>query len=203
MTGDMRGLFVIVRGQYKHNKGRAFTNRVSGNTNYLGGYDPSDSTNPEWYMLYERETAQCLSCGSDLEHTLSMVYTYVYRNKHKSNLFKEVFSPDHTRYPIDEALMHEVIDTYGYYYEDQVEEQVDLAYTELKKNSTQVRCKKKLKTRKKVLIEEEVKSVTPSYTHIEKEELPFSTKHTSGEDKTPRRKVKMKPKHRNIKVAGQ
>lgn len=195
MTGDMRGLFVIVRGQYKHNKGRAFTNRVSGNTNYLGGYDPTDTTNPEWYMLYERETAQCLSCGSDLEHILSMVYTYVYRNKHKNNLFKEVFSPDHTRYPIDEALMHEVIDTYGYYYEDQVEEQVDLAYTELKKDTPLNRAKKRLQKRTHTSVEVVEKKVEVINISVP------SLKKVLKDKKVKKKKNKgITPKKRKVKV---
>ncbi len=152
MNTTMRGLFSIVRGRYKKGKGRAITNRVSGDTNYLGGYDPEDTENPEWYMLYETEHYTCVSCGSDLDTLVRMVYTYIVRYKTRNKIL-HALTNGQQRYPIDEAMMEEVINMYGHYYDDLVEEQEDLAFEELKSDTVFNRAKKRLHKRTHTSVE--------------------------------------------------
>jgi len=52
---SLRGLFYIVKGDYKK-KGISFVNKVTGDVNYIGGYDPEDSETTEWYRTISHIT---------------------------------------------------------------------------------------------------------------------------------------------------
>ena len=132
MKEDMRGLFFIAKGHYEK-RGESFFNKVSGETNYLGGYDPEDEETDEWYMLVDTEAFTTLACGSNLEQIVEKVCRYIkkYKTRYKylemlNGLeFTEKVSPKH------KELMQAVYDTYGYFYEDVVKEQEDLAYSQV------------------------------------------------------------------------
>ena len=55
MTEDMRGLFFIVKGQYRKGEGKKIVNDVSGDYMWLGGYDPTlkDTPSTRWYMCLD------------------------------------------------------------------------------------------------------------------------------------------------------
>lgn len=130
MKEDMRGLFFIIKGQYRRNKGIKFFNEVSGDYNHIGGYDPEDTTNEKWYMLVDRETYTTLSCGSDLNKILKMVNKYITTYKTKDKYLKMLRSLEVSSAPspIHRRLQQEIDSNYGDYFSDLIEEQEDLAY---------------------------------------------------------------------------
>ncbi len=188
MTEDMRGLFVILKGQYRRKCEPSFFNKVSEETNYVGGYDPERPETEEWYMLYDTVTLSCNGCSSDIEKILKGVKNLILKYKTRERYVTTIMSLDQPRSPVHECLMREVIDTYGDYFTSEIEEVEDEAYEVLRQNTTQLRGKRKLKTRKHVEIEERTRP---------QEESPKGEDHltTFAENKTKARK---KIKHRNV-----
>lgn len=160
--GDsMRGLFFIVKGQYSRGLEPSFVNKVSGDVNHIGGYDPYSKDTENWYMLMDKITFQCLACGSDLEKVVKGVYTAIMKRKGSAKkYFKHVSdttSDDYyeTHYlghtplnhdqrvkkaegrcprvsPIMRELYSAIYSEYGDFFNDLIEEQEDLAYNDLK-----------------------------------------------------------------------
>lgn len=84
----MSGLFFILRGQYCK-KGTPVV--VEEETMYLGGYDPTDSSNREWYIVMDRVVFHCIYCGSDFTKALYSIKSTIERCKDTpSKYFKEV-----------------------------------------------------------------------------------------------------------------
>lgn len=159
--GDsMRGLFFIVKGQYSRGLEPSFVNKVSGDVNHIGGYDPYSKDTENWYMLMDKITFQCLACGSDLEKVVKGVYTAIMKRKGSAKkYFKHVSdttSDDYyeTHYlghtplnhdqrvkkaegrcprvsPIMQELYSAIYSEYGDFFNDLIEEQEDLAYHDL------------------------------------------------------------------------
>lgn len=160
--GDsMRGLFFVVKGQYRKGLEPSFVNKVSGDVNHIGGYDPYSKDTENWYMLMDKITFQCLACGSDLEKVVKGVYTAIMKRKgsakkyfkHVSDTtsddYYEVHYLGHTPLnhdqrqkkaegrcprvsPIMQELYKAVYNEYGDFFRDLIEEQEDLAYENLK-----------------------------------------------------------------------
>lgn len=78
---DMRGLFYIVKGQYKPNK------RDTLNTE---GYEPDNPSTVEWYQLRDCKTHHCIACGSNFNKVLKGVYTAITKYKGAKVYFKYV-----------------------------------------------------------------------------------------------------------------
>ena len=78
---DMRGLFYIVKGQYKPNK------RDTLNTE---GYEPDNPSTVEWYQLRDCKTHHCIACGSNFNKVLKGVYTAITKYKVAKVYFKYV-----------------------------------------------------------------------------------------------------------------
>lgn len=203
--GDsMRGLFFIVKGQYSRGLEPSFVNKVSGDVNHIGGYDPYNKDTENWYMLMDKITFQCLACGSDLNKIVKGVYTAIMKRKgsakkyfkHVSDTtsddYYEVHYLGHTplnhdqrvkkaegRCPRVSPIMREiysaVYNEYGDFFRDLIEEQEDLAYENLKEE------KPINKTRKLV-------SKNKLKTHMEK------TPTQQVETQTPKKLVKTKTK---------
>ena len=171
MTGDMRGLFVIIKGQYRDKRGERFFNEVSEDYNYLGGYDPSDPETSEWYMLYNVETLECYCCSGDFDKVLSGVFKAIVKFHSRKRYLEDLNSVEQTvRSPKHDRLMREVIERFGDYYREEIEEQEDYAYKVLKDNTPLRKNKKRLRKRNRdIEIEKrevEVLDTTPQNTKV-------------------------------------
>lgn len=156
---SMRGLFYIVKGQYAK-KGDSFVNRVTGDVSYIGGYDPTDESTPEWYRVQDNVLHYCVCCGSDLDKCLKAITNQIKRYKTRKMYFKKVCQLTSEDYyeihylghrpltpeqrskkaegrcprtsPVQRALEEEVYKAYGDYYSDLIKEAEDIAYEEIK-----------------------------------------------------------------------
>lgn len=187
--GDsMRGLFFVVKGQYRKGLEPSFVNRVSGDVNHIGGYDPYSKDTENWYMLMDKITFQCLACGSDLEKVVKGVYTAIMKRKGSAKkYFKHVSDTTSDDYyevhylgrtplnhdqrqkkaegrcprvsPIMRELYSAVYNEYGDFFRDLIEEQEDLAYENLKEERP-INKTRKLVSKNKVKNTEMEKSNT-------------------------------------------
>ena len=142
MKEDMRGVLFIVRGQYRRDYGEKFFNEVSESYHYIGGYDPSDSSNPEWYMLVENLTYHTLACGSDLEKVVRIARQYIQKYPTQERFRKMLNTLESKDSPVTKRIMEEVYKEFGHTYEDLIEGVVDTTYEEV-----QARIKGRLKKR--------------------------------------------------------
>lgn len=133
MKTDMKGVFFIVKGQYRR-RGEVFYNDVSGEKNYLGGYDPESEDTVEWYMLLDNITFNTWASGCDLNKILlcarKYIKKYVSRDRFLASL--DTMEGGKNTSPIHARLMREVYNTYGDYYEDKIEKVVGDEYEVLK-----------------------------------------------------------------------
>ena len=189
MTEDMRGLFYIVRGGYKRGKSPSFFNPVSEDKNWIGGYDPSDDTNEEWYMLLDSELFMCQCAGSKLQSCLDTAYKLIKRYRTKEKYVKVMKSLTYSggcASPIHKALEKEIYNTYGDYFRSQLDEVENLAYQEIREDTPLARATKLRKKR--------VESGVPK---VEMETM----RKPSGTISTPKhntRKNKLVPKKRKV-----
>lgn len=158
----MRGLFFIIKGQYRKGVEPSFLNKVTNETNYIGGYDPYSDTTEEWYMCFDSKTFQCTACGGDLNKVVKGVYTQIkkYKDlKHYLRHVSQVTSDDtyEVKYlghkpltpeqrskkaegrcprvsPPMRCLYENIYKEYGDYFCDEVREMEDLAYNELRED---------------------------------------------------------------------
>ena len=133
MKTDMKGLFVVIKGQYRK-CGEVFFNDVSNERNYLGGYDPESEYTVNWYMLVDTETYTTLASGVNLEKVVSCARKYIKKYKTRKAFLQSLSDMEYgnTTSPIHRRLMQEVCKKYGSYYQDLIEETVDDEYTILK-----------------------------------------------------------------------
>lgn len=147
-TQDMRGLFYIVKGQYRANK------RDELNTD---GFNPDDPNTHEWYQLRDCKTHHCYCCGSNFDKVLHGVYTAIIKHKTARGYFKYVddtttedyyrvhylgkppYTPEQRNKraengksarvsPATKELYDMIYRDYGDYYTDQIGEMEDEAY---------------------------------------------------------------------------
>jgi len=160
-NGDsMRGLFFIIKGQYRKGLEPSFVNRVSGDVSYVGGYDPSSDETENWYMVMDKMTFHCVSCGGDFNKALKAIHTIITKYKGSAKKYfkyvSDTTSDDYyeTTYlgrtplthdqrvkkaegrcprvsPIMRELYSAVYSEYGDFYKDQIEDMEDLAYHDL------------------------------------------------------------------------
>lgn len=179
MKEDMRGLFFLVKGQYRKQE-PCFTNEVTGDKTYIGGYDPESENTNEWYMVMDNKTFHCIACGSNKEKVLNSVHSVIVRYKGEAKLYfhhvSKVTSDDYyeTHYlghkeltpdkrakkaegrcprvsPAMRCLYEKVLEEYGDYYSDEVECLEDKAYESLKENTPLKRSKRLVSKTKKSL----------------------------------------------------
>lgn len=180
ITSDdtMRGLFFIVKGQYRKGIEPSFTNKATGEISWVGGYDPNNDQTENWYMILDKETFHCVGCGSDLKKVSHGAYTQIKKWKGSLKRYLKYVSDttsDDTyevRYlhhaplnhdqrtkkaegrcprvsPAMRCLYQAIYDNFGEHFSDLVEEWEDIAYQELKEDTPLGHTKKIMQ--KKVL----------------------------------------------------
>ena len=183
---DLRGVFFIVKGQYKRNCGQSFVNSATGDVNYLGGYDPSSEETSEWYMVLDNITFNCVCCGSDFNRAVRSIGNAIKRYKTKARYLKELKRRDprnNVSKPM-RCLYEAIYNTYGDFYSDYIEEQEDLAYGDITFKTPLQRTKD---IKKKTTVR---KLVTPTTT--EKKDIEVS--------KTLRRKAPLKRSLKKLSI---
>lgn len=167
MKTDMKGLFAVIKGQYRRH-GEVFFNEVSGERNYLGGYDPESEDTVDWYMLVDTETYTTLAGGASLEKVVSCARKYIKKYKTRKAFLQSLSDTEYgsATSPIHRRLMQEVCMRYGSYYQDLVEETVDDEYTILKDTLINPLFKGAKKRLKRVVIQDDAE------TPVKKENTP-------------------------------
>ena len=175
---DLRGVFFIVKGQYRRNCGQSFVNSATGDVNHIGGYDPSGDETVEWYMVLDNITFNCVCSGSDLDRAIKAVCNVIKRYRTKARYLKDLKGRDprnNVSKPM-RCLYEEIYNTYGDFYSDYIEEQEDLAYGDITFKTPLQRTKD---IKKKTTVR---KLVTPTVTEKKDAEV----------TKTLRKKVPLK-----------
>lgn len=180
MNDDMRGLFFIVKGQYKKGAEPSFLNNASNEISYIGGYNPESENTVEWYMLMDCKTFNCIACGSDPNKLVKGVYNVIKKYKGVAKkYFKYISDTTSDDYyevhylgkrpltreerakkaegrcprisPVMRCLYEAIYSEYGDYYREEIEEMEDLAYEDLKEEKPIHKTKKLMaKTKKSV-----------------------------------------------------
>lgn len=156
----MRGLFFIVKGQYRKGVAPSYINKATNETGWIGGYDPYSEDTENWYQLMDSKTFHCLACGSDFNRVVKGVYTAIIKHKGQAKrYFKHVSSITSDDYyevhylghkpltpeqrakkaegrcprvsPAMRELYQHIYDEYGEFFSDEIEKMEDLAYSEL------------------------------------------------------------------------
>lgn len=190
---SMRGLFYIVKGQFRK-VAPTFVNKVSGDVSYIGGYDPDSDDTEEWYRVLDNVTHHCICCGSDLDKCVESIEMAIKHYKTRKQYFHHVCKVTSEDYyevhylghtpltpeqrakkaegrcprvsPISKALEEEVFKTYGDYFEDLIKEAEESAYRAIKEDKPFNKGMKRHKKLSKPLStqEEETPVVTQSHT---------------------------------------
>jgi len=149
MSESLRGVFYIVRGGHRKDKKPQFFNEVSETYNFIGGYDPEDQTNPEWYMLMDNVLFMCQAASSDINTVLQAAERCIMKYKTKERYIEVMKSLDayHQQSPIMRRLEQEVYHQYGDYFRPELEEVEDRAYTYLKDNTPVMKARRRFKSR--------------------------------------------------------
>lgn len=170
MTESMKGLFMIVKGQYSKTEPAVMC--ADKEEHFIGGFDPSREDTSEWYQLMDRVNYDTISCGGSLEQMTNRITrtivqynddrmkylaehgaTQTYEDEGGNKCRRCVVSPK-TR-----MLMEKVEEFYGDYYDDIIEAAENEAFKELSNKP-----KKTLK-----------KSKTSNSTHAPKKSLKRTT----------------------------
>lgn len=183
---DMKGLFFVVKGQYRKGVAPSFVNKVSGDTQYIGGYDPTLDTTSDWYMVLDKKTFNCVSCGGNFDKVIRGVYNTIKRFKGSGDRYlKHVREKDSKVSPIMRCLYEQVYSEYGDFYNEEVEEMEDLAYSDLKEErplnkAMKLVSKNKPKKTLKVSTPKEEKVIeTPTLKKVSKSKVKLGVKKLS------------------------
>jgi hypothetical protein len=190
---SLKGLFYIVKGQYAKLSPVIY---IEGEEKCVGGYDPDNENTSEWYRVIDNVTFHCICCGSDFDKCLVAIKNAILKFKTRKNYFRhvcEVTSEDYYEVhylghkplthdqrtkkaegrcprtsPAQKRLEQAVLDTYGDYYRDVIEEVEDEAYEEIKNDKPLMKSKKRFKRLTKPVVEEtpETPVETPKKTKL-------------------------------------
>ena len=190
MLQDMRGLFFVIKGQYRKGVEPSFHNTARGDVSYIGGYDPTSPHTEEWYMVLDSKTYYCISCGGDLNRVLRGVYNTIRKCKGVAKKYfrsvSQVTSDDYYEVtylgrrpltpeermkkavgkcprvsPMMRCVYEKVYEEYGDHFRDLIEEVEDLAYKDIKEDTPLNKSRKIMSKHKKTLVIEPKKEVTP------------------------------------------
>lgn len=139
---SMRGLFMIVKGQYGK-IAPAVTCR-DGEERFIGGYNPAGEYTSEWYQLMDRVNYDTIACGSSIENMLRGITRQIVRYNNDKGAWLHDHSPI-TEYeddtgkksrrvtvsPITQMMMEKVEELYGDFYDDLITEAEEEALRQL------------------------------------------------------------------------
>lgn len=147
---SMRGMFFVVKGQYRIRLSPSYVCGVTGETHYLGGYDPYREDTVEWYQLLNTLTWTTTSCGSDLDTVVRGVYNTIVRCGGDKKVFARRMKANEcsVRSPIMVELYKHIHDTYGDFCDDLIARCEDEAYEYLKDQTPLNKVKRRLAPRK-------------------------------------------------------
>lgn len=185
MKEDLRGVFFIMKGQYRQKRGVSFYNKVSEDTNYIGGYDPYDEETVEWYQLVDTLTWTSHCCGGDINRVVRGAFNLIKKYKTKERFLRAMQSDTFggKTPPISVEIDKVVYEYYGDYKRELIEEQEDRVYGWLHDQTPLAKTKKRL--RKRNVEVDLVSSVPVVETSLKKEISPRK----NGALKLKRRKI--------------
>lgn len=141
MKEDLRGIFFIVKGQYRKKDPIMV---FKGNEYYIGGYDPEDEETKEWYRVIDREAGICIHAGVSLEKALQAIRREILRSKNLRTYLKNM--REYTRNNTSTMFLDRCVDEeYGYYYRNKVELVEEEAYAFLRDNTSVKKAKRRFK----------------------------------------------------------
>ena len=142
MTESMKGLFMIVKGQYSKTEPAVMC--ADKEEHFIGGYDPSREDTSEWYQLMDRVNYDTISCGGSLEQITNRITRTIvrynddrmkYLSEHGAMQTYEDETGNKCRRcvvsPKTRMLMEKVEEFYGDFYDDIIEAAENEAYKEL------------------------------------------------------------------------
>lgn len=146
---DLRGVLYIVRGGHRKDKEPRFFNEVSENYSWIGGYNPEDQTNQEWYMLYDNVLFMCQAASSDINVVLKAAERLITKYKTKERYIEVMKSLDAYHYQSRTMvrLEQEVYKHYGDYFRPEMEEVEERAYTFIRENNPVTKARRRFKSR--------------------------------------------------------
>ena len=183
---SMKGLFFIIKGQYRKKEPTVVCEDREARS--IGGYDPEDETNENWYMVLDNVVFHCCYGGSDLDRAVEVIENMIKKHKTRKSYFQMVCKYTSEDYyevhyqhkapltheqrnkkaegrcprtsPAMKALYKEVFKAYGDYFEDLITEAEDSAYRAIKADKP---LNKALKRHKRLNMpkQEEKTSETP------------------------------------------
>lgn len=183
LTDDMKGLFFVVKGQYKHHLEPQWRNPVTESVNWCGGYDPSSPSTAEWYMLFDWATLTCHRAGSDLDTVLGGVSASILKYRNKDTFVRTMRSMSFgVSSKSTKALDEHLGQLYGHHFAALVRAEEEKAYKVLR-DQTPANLSRRLVRKREKTIEK-----------VSTQETPLSTPPAVL---TPRRRLT--PIRRNIK----
>ena len=142
MTESMKGLFMIVKGQYSKTEPAVMC--ADKEEHFIGGFDPSREDTSEWYQLMDRVNYDTISCGGSLEQITNRITRTIvrynddrmkYLSEHGAMQTYEDEGGNKCRRcvvsPKTRMLMEKVEEFYGDYFDDIIEAAENEAYKEL------------------------------------------------------------------------
>lgn len=155
-TESLKGLFYIVKGSYSKKEPKV---TIDNDTKYIGGFNPEDDTNDEWYMVKDNITYYCICSSHSLDKCLEAVRRNLKEYKTRKEYFRQLSKISSEDYyevhylgrppltpeqrakkvvgrcprvsPIQKKLEEAIFNEYGHYYRDLIEEVEEQVYEDL------------------------------------------------------------------------
>lgn len=184
MSDSMRGLFFIMKGQYRKGVEPHYI-KEDGTPTHIGGYDPNRKDCHEWYMLIDTKTFRCMSASTDYNKVLGAVYRIIKRHKGDLKSYLKAIPSLGDTAKSTKVMNEEVFKHFGDFFREDIEEMEDLAYSELREEKPLNKSKKllskvrkntemRVETPKKVVLEEQPKRLVKHKVKIGVKKIPMN-----------------------------
>lgn len=121
MEESLDGIFYIVRGQHKKKEPKFF-NPASEDYSFIGGYNPEDKENLEWYLLMDNVMHRTHRTGKSFDFVLEGVKDLILKYKTRENFIAAMKRIPYKKSKIQHQTDLEVYKIYGDYFSDFIEE---------------------------------------------------------------------------------
>ena len=173
MLEDLRGVFFIVKGQYRSGVAPSFYNTCVDSEQWLGGYNP-ETTTTEWYQLIDRLTWTVHYANSEYEKVLAGVRYMIKKYKTRSHFLSVMTEFGARNSSSVREMDRHIYDLWGDYFLEDIEEEEGVAYAYLKENSTYHKVARRMKGK---VLHDEVEVVAPEVVGgVEKRRKPLKLK---------------------------